>query len=209
MLILLLLIITSYFTYSLFSKDTKTSYTPAKNMNSLSKNTSNSIITTQSNSKPKEKPSTEIANDTKYKNTYTAYKNSNDNKIDKKTITVSSFLSNLTCTNHVLEKGETLAQIARKYESTCNLNTTIKLIKSINKINDENNIDNGMVLYIPESLITTGKLYPITSGDTWYNIAQKHYPQYDVDSITKILVYINNLPNNDLPLGESLFLPSI
>jgi LysM repeat protein len=178
-------------------------------MSVLSEDTQKSIITAQSASKTNENPSNTIVNDIKNNNIYNSYNNSNGNKTEKKTITTSSFLSSLSCTNHVLQKGETLTQIARKYESTCNLNTTIKLIKSINNINDDNNIDSGTVIYIPESLITTGKLYPITTGDTWYNIAQKYYTQYDADSIAKVLIYINNLPNNDLPLGESLFLPSI
>lgn len=70
-------------------------------------------------------------------------------------------------------------------------------------------MNSGIALAIPESIIKSGKMYPITIGETWYNIAQKYYSTYDTNSITKLLIYINDLPNTDLPLGESIFLPAI
>ncbi|MFW2487164.1 LysM peptidoglycan-binding domain-containing protein [Clostridium chromiireducens] len=59
-------------------------------------------------------------------------------------------LSGLRCISYKLKSGETLTDIARKYESTCNLNNTIKMIKLINKIEDENNINSQTVVNIPE-----------------------------------------------------------
>ena len=129
--------------------------------------------------------------------------------MDAKTITISNFLSSLKCTNYVLKSGETLTQIARNMKIHVISRTSIKLIKSINKINNGDNLNSGYVLSIPQSILTTGTMHPVTTGDTWYSIAKKHYNTYDVSSITKLLVYINDLPNNDLPLGQSIFLPSI
>lgn len=134
---------------------------------------------------------------------------SNNLNQTKKTITISSFLSNLNSINYVLKSKETLTDIARKYENTCNLNTSIKIIKSINNISDGDNVDEGRTLLIPESTLQSGSMYPVVTGDTWYSIAQKYYSSYDVNSITTLLIYINDLPNNDLPLGESIFLPKI
>jgi hypothetical protein len=37
----------------------------------------------------------------------------------------------------------------------------------------------------------------------------EYYSNYDVESMNNLLVYINDLPNNNLPLEESIFLPSI
>lgn len=206
LLISLLIIITSYLTYSLFFN------IPEINDNS-SKNGSIFLDNTQTRQKPyiiKENSSNVIDNNTKNSDTYAISNNiSNAINTEKKTITISNFLNNLKCTNYILKSGETLTQVARKYENTCNLNTSLKLIKSINKINDVDNINSGFTLFIPESIITTGTMHLVTTGDTWYSICQKHYNTYDVNSITKILVYINDLPNNDLPLGESIFLPSI
>lgn len=108
-----------------------------------------------------------------------------------------------------MKSGETLTDIARRYENNCNLNTTIKLITSINKLDNRNDIDSGTLLAIPEDTLKNGIMYTIISGDTWYKIRNEYYYQYDADSIMNFLVYINDLPNNDLPLGERIFLPSI
>jgi len=185
-------------------------YNLPENSSDLSDDTQISPITSKKHSDAKENPSNVIDNDTKNSDTYTISNNiSSTTNTEKKTITISNFLNSLKCTNYILKSGETLTQVARKYENTCNLNTSLKLIKSINKINDVDNVNSGFTLSIPESIITTGTMHLVTTGDTWYSISQKHYNTYDVNSITKILVYINDLPNNDLPLGESIFLPSI
>ncbi len=99
--------------------------------------------------------------------------------------------------------------IARKYESTCNLNSTIKMIKSINKIDDVNNINSQTIVNIPENALKRGTMYTVVAGDTWYKVASEYYPKYTTESVMKFLVYINNLPNNDLPLGEKIFLPAL
>lgn len=129
--------------------------------------------------------------------------------VQKKDISISSYLSSLQCVNYQLKVGETLTDIARKYESKCNLNTTIKFITSINKISDKNNLDSGIYLSIPEDTLKNGIMYTVISGDTWNKISNLYYSQYDTYSIMNFLVYINDLPNNDLPLGEAIFLPSI
>lgn len=148
-----------------------------------------------------------ISND-KEKNVPSNSATSNNNR-SKKIIAIPDFLNNLKCSNYVLSTGETLTQIARKYENTCNLNTSIKIIKSINNINDADNIHSGTTLFIPEATLKSGTMYKIITGDTWYSIINKYYYGYDVESMNNLLVYINDLPNNDLPLGESIYLPSI
>ena len=198
LLISLLLIVSSYLTYSLFFKSPEISNISSKNNGVLSNDTSTFNSPIQQSPKTKENTSTSVDSNT-----------SSTANLDNKTITVPNFLSSLKCTNYVLKSGETLTQIARKYQNTCNLSTSIKLIKYINKINDGDNLNSGVILSIPESILTTGTMHTVITGDTWYSIAKKHYNTYDVSSITKLLVYINDLPNNDLPLGESIFLPLI
>lgn len=132
-----------------------------------------------------------------------------NSEIEKTGIDASNYLAKLQCINYKLKSGETLTDIARKYESTCNLNSTIKMIKSINKIDDENNMNAQTILRIPEYALENGKMYNVSSGDTWYKVANECYPEYTAESVMKFLVYINNLPNNDLPLGEKIFLPSV
>lgn len=132
-----------------------------------------------------------------------------NNKVQKKQINIQNYLGKLPCITYELKQGETLTDIARRYENTCNLNTTVKMIKSINNIEDENYIDAKTVLSIPETTIKSGTMYKVVSGDTWYKIANLYDSKYDVDSIMNLVVYVNNLPNNDLPLGETIFLPII
>lgn len=48
-------------------------------------------------------------------------------------------------------------------------------------------------------------MYKVISGDTWYKIVDKYDYKYDVDSLMNLIVYVNNLPNNDLHLGERMF----
>ncbi|KAI3349216.1 LysM peptidoglycan-binding domain-containing protein [Clostridium botulinum] len=129
--------------------------------------------------------------------------------ISKQNINIDNYLDSLPCINYELKRGETLTDIARRYEENSNLNTTIKLIKSINKIDNENDIDEKTIIHIPESTIKSGKMYRVVSGDTWCKVAREYYSNYNGNSIMDFLVYINNLPNNDLPLGELIFLPPI
>ena len=129
--------------------------------------------------------------------------------IRKADIDISNYLDSLQWISYKLKPGETLTDIARKYESTCNLNSTIKIIKSINKIYDENNVNSQANINIPEYALKSGKMYTVVSDDTWYKVAGKYYPEYTAESVMNFLVYINNLPNNDLPLGEKIFLPSL
>ena len=155
-------------------------------------------------------------NNSKYdiipKNSYTSDLNSTKENItspDKKIFQLQLFLSNLQCNNYILKSGETLSTIAHKYENTCNPNTTVKLISLINNLNTPNDLEIGTNLSIPESTIKNGILYHVVSDDTWYKLASEYYPDYTTESIMNFLVTINNLPNNDLPLGENVFLPLV
>lgn len=187
-----------------------TSSTESKNKNintdisTESADTTRQIKTDSKNESSNKSVPNMVVNDTQ------VVKEQKTNSENRKTdIDTSNYLRSLQCISYKLKSGETLTDIARKYESTCNLNSTIKMIKSINKIEDANTIDSKTVLNIPESTIRTGKMYAVVEGDTWYKVANENYPQYTHESVMKLLVYINNLPNNDLPLGERIFLPAI
>ena len=92
-------------------------------------------------------------------------------------------------TLHVLEKGETLYSLSRKYS------VPLALILERNKISDAGKITAGQKIYIPET-------YTIQKGDTLYSIARKF--SVTVDSIIKV----NSLTDAAvLKVGKILIIP--
>ena len=161
-------------------------------------------VTSETSNSTKESISVPITSKTSNSDEDTA-----DSNTIKKTFELQLFLSNLPCNNYILKKGETLSTIAHKYENTCNPNTTVKLISLINHLDTPDDLKIGANLSIPESTIKSGTLYRVVTGDTWHKIALEYYPDYTPESIINFIVTINNLPNNDLPLYENVFLPLV
>lgn len=212
-LILILFIFAVFLSYAIFDRTKKSNDSSLENnsnryiekdISTSSMNTTNKVNSTSKNENSYKNTSNIIANDTQV-----VKEQSVNNEIPKVDIDTFNYLNSLQCISYKLKSGETLTDIARKYVNICNLNATIKMIKSINKIDYENNINSKTLIYIPEYAIKSGNMYKVSTGDTWYKVANEYYPKYTAESIMKFLVYINNLPNNDLPLGETIFLPSV
>ena len=93
---------------------------------------------------------------------------------------------------HIVQVGDTLYSIAKKY------NTTVDRIKSLNNLTS-NTLSIGQILKIPTSNenIST-KTHIVQVGDTLYSIAKKY--NTTVDTIKNL----NNLPNNTLSIGQVL-----
>ncbi len=138
--------------------------------------------------------------------------NSDKNKKDEVTsreITINSFLKGIDYKKVTLKSQETLSTIARKYTRTCNPNTTVNLIRLLNNLTDVDNLDEGTVLLIPHKTLQNGSLYKVRKGNTWHNIWETRYPEYDKDELITFLITINALPNDDLPIDENIFLPKL
>lgn len=91
---------------------------------------------------------------------------------------------------HVLQKGETLYGISRKY------NVPAEAIMSWNNIDNPDKLKAGQKLKIPD-------LYTVQKGDTLYGIARK------IGIPVETLLSANQLNNNSkLKAGESLYIPS-
>ncbi|MBC2455828.1 LysM peptidoglycan-binding domain-containing protein [Clostridium beijerinckii] len=209
-LIVILCVFTAVLLSATFYKTEKSTTSSTENKNI---NTDISVKPDNTTNELKSFPKTETSNKSepnKVANEMQVVKEQKANSEIRKTdIDISNYLSSLQCISHRLQQGETLTDVARKYESTCNLNSTIKIIKSINKIDDVNNMNSQAIVNIPENALKSGTMYTVAAGNTWYKLANKYYPEHTVESVMKFLVYINNLPNNDLPLGEKIFLPSL
>lgn len=129
--------------------------------------------------------------------------------VSSKQISINSFLKNIDYKKVALKPKETLSVIARQYTMTCNPNTTLNLIKLLNNLTDVDNLDEGTVLLIPHKTLQNGSLYKVKRGNTWHNIWETRYPEYDRDQLIRFLITINALPNDDLPVDENIFLPKL
>lgn len=124
-------------------------------------------------------------------------------------ITIPEFIRDMQCSEYTLKDGDTLTSIARKYISTCTLNASLKLIKEASNISNPNLISTGTKIRIPETLLSNGYIHTIVYGDTWDKLCTDYYPIYNSDYMVKVLMFINDLPDNNLPLGTEIYLPNI
>ena len=95
---------------------------------------------------------------------------------------------------YVVQKGDTLYSIARKF------NTTVGDIKSLNNLTS-NTLSIGMILKIPkEEVEVTANTYVVQKGDTLYSMAKKN--NITVDKLKSL----NNLTNNLVSIGQVLII---
>ena len=95
---------------------------------------------------------------------------------------------------YVVQKGDTLYQIANKY------GITVNELKSFNNLSS-NLLDIGQIILIP-NFSSNNSVYVVKSGDTLYKIANAY--GITVDSLKKE----NNLNSNFLSIGQILKIPS-
>lgn len=126
-----------------------------------------------------------------------------------KSVSLDSYKSTLTTSTYVIKAGDTVSNILRNYEDTCNYMTGVKHLEIFNPQVDLNNLEINSTLNFPTTAFTNGRLYKVVSGDTWYKIAKENYSEYKTDDIINFLISINDLPSSDLPLGENVFLPNL
>ena len=97
---------------------------------------------------------------------------------------------------YVVERGDTLYSIARKY------NTTVDALRSLNQLASDT-LQIGQVLKIPTTNeMTPTTTYTVQPGDTLYAIARKY--NTTVDAIKNV----NNLTSNTLSVGQVLKIPT-
>ena len=96
---------------------------------------------------------------------------------------------------YVVQKGDTLYSIARKF------NTTVDNLKSLNNITTDS-LAIGQILKIPGEENITENTYTVKKGDSLYSIARTYGTTVDK------LKDINNLTSNNLSIGQVLKLPS-
>lgn len=97
---------------------------------------------------------------------------------------------------YIVQKGDTLYAIARKY------NISVNDLMAINNLNS-NLLSIGQQLVIPDNTQNANldNYYIVKSGDTLYGIAKKYNTTVDN------LKVINNLNSNLLSIGQKLMLP--
>lgn len=126
-----------------------------------------------------------------------------------KILSIDSYINELPTIDYTIKSGDTISNILREFESTCNYKTGYKYLSLLNPSTNLNEIQINTVISIPHDTFTSGRLYLVKHGDTWYNLIKENYPEYSVEDFSKFLININDLPNSDLPLGENIFLPNL
>ena len=103
--------------------------------------------------------------------------------------------TDVTTSEYVVSKGDTLYGIAQKF------GTTVDNLKSINNLTTDS-LAIGQILKIPSEKVSTTNTYTVKSGDTLYGIAGKYNTTVDE------LKSLNNLTSNTLSIGQTLKIPS-
>lgn len=99
---------------------------------------------------------------------------------------------------YVVQRGDSLYSIARKFD------TTVSELTSLNNLTS-NELQIGQVLKIPQEETSNGNLqntYTVKVGDSLYQIAQRYGTTVDE------LKRLNNLTSNTLSIGQQLIIPS-
>lgn len=100
-------------------------------------------------------------------------------------------------TTHVVNKGETLYSISRRY------GVTVGELCKENKINQSQILKAGQKLKIPAKAASISENYIVAKGDTFYGIARRH--SMSVDELLKL----NNMKSSDtLKVGQVLQVPT-
>ncbi len=101
-----------------------------------------------------------------------------------------------TSNTYTVKSGDTLYQIAKKYD------VTVDELKTTNNLTS-NTLSIGQILKIPGTSIEQPNTHTVSKGETLYGIANKY--GISVDELKKL----NNLTSNDLSIGQVLLLPGI
>ena len=98
---------------------------------------------------------------------------------------------------YTVQRGDTLYNIARRYNTTVN-----ELVRANNLTSDVLFI--GQTLTIPSSNTTppTTNIYTVEAGDTLYSIARRY------NTTVNDLININNLTSSTLQIGQQLLIPN-
>lgn len=118
--------------------------------------------------------------------------NSNMISVNQKLL-VNDQKKDQTTNTYVVEKGDNLYSIAKKYS------TTVSKIKEINNLKSDT-LSIGQELIIPSSFDV--KTHIVKSGDTLYSIARKYNTTVDAIKVA------NNLTSNVLSIGKELIIPA-
>ena len=119
-------------------------------------------------------------NDRKTRLTNAGY---NYNEVQEK---VNEILKNNDIIIYTVKSGDTLSNIAKKY------NTSTQILAEYNNISNPNKIYVGQIIKIPTINNTSSEYYTVKSGDTLSSIAKKYNT-----TVTK-LVNLNNIKNKNL-----------
>ncbi|WP_300347716.1 LysM peptidoglycan-binding domain-containing protein [Clostridium sp.] len=127
----------------------------------------------------------------------------------KEVPTFSTYLKDIETEKYTLKEDESLNDVAKKFKGTCAVNSSLNILKSLNQVNNVSALKTGDTILVPVKALKEGTNYKVKEGDTWYNLARKHYPKYNHEVVIEFLMDVNPFSKEILPLGEEIFLPKI
>lgn len=108
--------------------------------------------------------------------------------------------------DYIVNKGDTVSSICRKYQTFCPEGTAVKTVLAINQLTDGDALKEGMILKLPDSYFTSGIKYTIEKGDTLFCIARKHLPSSNVNEAIAIIMKDNFMSSKEINSGDELFI---
>lgn len=128
---------------------------------------------------------------------------------EKDVLTFSAYLDDIETEKYTLKEEESLSDVAKKFKDTCAVNSSLNILKSLNQLNNVSALETGDTILVPVSAFEDGIKHIVKEGDTWYNLAREHYPNYNHEVVIDFLMDVNPFSNEILPLGEEVFLPKL
>ncbi|MDT8716281.1 LysM peptidoglycan-binding domain-containing protein [Clostridium sp. 19966] len=111
-------------------------------------------------------------------------------------------------TTYTVKKDDSIDTIYKNLSKGCPKDTFIKAILNSNNLSSVKDITSGMSIKIPDEYISSGTAYTVKSGDSLYLIAKNYLSQNNVNSAIETLKNYNYLSNDNLIIGEKIFIPS-
>lgn len=110
--------------------------------------------------------------------------------------------------NYTIKPSDSLYKICKKYENTCPTKIAMKIILEKNNLQTSSNLKENMTVIIPENYLSSGTKHTIQKGDTLYSLAKKYVSNKNTLDAIKYIKKANYMTNDEINIGEEIFIPS-
>lgn len=108
--------------------------------------------------------------------------------------------------DYIVNEGDTLFSICRKYQIFCPEGTAVKTVIALNNLTQANKLKEGMTIELPDKYFISGIKYTVKKGDTLFSIARKHTTDKDINKAMEFIMKDNFMTSNEVNVGDQLFI---